>query len=102
MHVVLWNMPNFGWNLNDEWVIIMIASKEDIIAAYKIFLNRHPESSSVLQNRIGKSIEESLIEFTLSDEFLNRADVAEIIQKAAKIVAENEKSTTTATLAKPQ
>ena len=83
-------------------MIIVIASKEDIIAAYKIFLNRHPESSSVLQNRIGKSIEESLIEFTLSDEFLNRADVAEIIQKAAKIVAENEKSTTAATLAKPQ
>ena len=34
--------------------------------------------------------------------FLNRADVAEIIQKAAKIVAENEKSTTAATLSKPQ
>jgi hypothetical protein len=80
----------------------MIATKEDIIAAYKIFLNRHPESSFVLQNRIGKSIEENLIEFALSDEFLNRADVAEIIQKAAKIVAENEKSTTAATLAKPQ
>jgi len=80
----------------------MIATKEDIIAAYKIFLNRHPESSFVLQNRIGKSIEENLIEFALSDEFLNRADVVEIIQKAAKIVAENEKSTTAATLAKPQ
>jgi len=80
----------------------MIATKEDIIAAYKIFLNRHPESSFVLQNRIGKSIEENLIEFALSDEFLNRADVAEIIQKAAKIVAENEKSITAATLAKPQ
>ena len=80
----------------------MIATKEDIIAAYKIFLNRHPESAFVLQSRIGKSIEEILIEFALSDEFLNRADVAEIIQKAAKIVAENEKSTTAATLAKPQ
>jgi len=80
----------------------MIATKEDIIAAYKIFLNRHPESSFVLQNRIGKSIEENLIEFALSDEFLNRADVAEIIQKAAKIVAEDKKSTTAATLAKPQ
>jgi len=80
----------------------MIATKEDIIAAYKIFLNRHPESSFVLQNRIGKSIEENLIEFALSDEFLSRPDVAEIIQKAAKIVAENEKSTTAATLAKPQ
>ena len=80
----------------------MIATKEDIIAAYKIFLNRHPESTFVLRNRIGKSIEENLIEFALSDEFLNRADVVEIIQKAAKIVAENEKSTTAATLAKPQ
>lgn len=80
----------------------MIASKEDIIGAYKIFLNRHPESSFVLQSRIGKSIEENLIEFALSDEFLNRADAAEIIQKAAKIVAENQKSTSTSTLAKSQ
>ncbi|MBU3626722.1 hypothetical protein ICN48_10815 [Polynucleobacter sp. JS-Safj-400b-B2] len=69
----------------------MIATKEDIIAAYKIFLNRHPESSFVLQNRIDKSIEENLIAFALSDEFLSRPDVAEIIQKAAKIVAENQK-----------
>ena len=83
-------------------MIIVIASKEDIIAAYKIFLNRHPESSSVLQNRIGKSIEESLIEFALSDEFLNRPDAAEVVQKAAKIVAENKKSTAATTLAKPQ
>jgi hypothetical protein len=68
----------------------MIATKEDIIAAYKIFLNRHPESPFVLQPRIGKSIEENLIEFTLSDEFLNRPDASEIILKAAKIVLENQ------------
>ena len=80
----------------------MIATKEDIIAAYKIFLNRHPESSFVLQNRIGKSIEENLIEFALSEEFLNRADAAEIIQKAAKIVAENQKSISASNLPKPQ
>ena len=80
----------------------MTATKEDIIAAYKIFLNRHPESSFVLQNRIGKSIEENLIEFALSEEFLNRADAAEIIQKAAKIVAENQKSISASNLPKPQ
>ena len=68
----------------------MITSKEDIIAAYKIFLNRQPESARVLQGRIGKSPEETLIEFALSDEFLSRPEVAEIILRTARQIGENQ------------
>lgn len=70
----------------------MNATREDIIAAYKIFLNRLPESSLVLDARVGKSMEETLIEFALSDEFLARPDVVGIIQKAAKTLSQKAES----------
>jgi len=63
----------------------MITTKEDIIAAYKIFLNRLPESVQVVTARVGQNSELNLIDFTLSDEFLKRPEVAEIIARATKI-----------------
>ncbi len=67
-------------------------TKEDIIAAYKIFLNRLPESSEVLQAKVGKGSDTVLIGFTLADEFLKRPEVAEIILKVAQLVIQEQKT----------
>lgn len=66
----------------------MNVSSEDIIGAYKIFLDRSPESAKVIQARLAKTAEMNLMDFVLSDEFLKRADISQIIQKAAQQVTE--------------
>jgi hypothetical protein len=66
-------------------------TKEDIIAAYKIFLNRLPESSEVMQAKVGKGSDTVLIGFTLADEFLKRPEVAEVILKVAQKVVQEQK-----------
>ena len=70
-------------------------TKEDIIAAYKIFLNRLPESSEVMQAKVGKGSDTVLIGFTLADEFLKRPEVAELILKVAQKVVQEQKMVTT-------
>ena len=62
----------------------MELSKEDLIAAYKIFLNRLPESPQAIQARLGNSAEKTLIEFMLSDEFLNRDDIKQLLTEINK------------------
>ena len=69
-------------------------TKEDIIAAYKIFLNRLPESSEVMQAKVGKGSDTVLIGFTLADEFLKRPEVAELILKVAQKVVQEQKLVT--------
>lgn len=66
----------------------MNVSSEDVIGAYKIFLDRSPESAKVIQTRLAKTAEVNLMDFVLSDEFLKRPDIAEIVQKAAQQVTE--------------
>ena len=66
----------------------MNVSSEDIIGAYKIFLDRPPESAKVIETRLSKTAEVNLIDFVLSDEFLKRPEVSEIVLKAAQQVAE--------------
>jgi hypothetical protein len=71
----------------------MNVSKADIIGAYKIFLDRHPESMAVVQARLAKTAEMNLIDFALSDEFLKRPDVADTVMKVAgKIIEEQQKA----------
>ena len=65
----------------------MNVSSEDIIGAFKIFLDRPPESAGVIEARLSKSAELNLIDFVLSDEFLKRADLEQVILKAAQEVA---------------
>lgn len=69
----------------------MNVSSEDIIGAYKIFLDRPPESAQVIQSRLSKTAELNLIDFVLSDEFLKRPDIAQTLLKAAAQVAESQK-----------
>jgi hypothetical protein len=65
----------------------MNVSSEDIIGAFKIFLDRPPESAGVIEARLSKSAELNLIDFVLSDEFLKRADLEQVILKATQQVA---------------
>ena len=69
----------------------MNVSSEDIIGAYKIFLDRSPESAKVIEARLAKTAEVNLIDFVLSDEFLKRPEIAEIVLKAAQQVTESQK-----------
>jgi|APCry1669189241_1035207.scaffolds.fasta_scaffold75106_2 hypothetical protein len=68
----------------------MNVSSEDIIGAFKIFLDRPPESAGIIEARLSKSAELNLIDFVLSEEFLKRPDVAEIILKAAEQVTKTQ------------
>lgn len=65
------------------------ASAEDVIAAYKIFLGRLPESAQVVQARMGPPIGTLLVDFLLSAEFLQNPEKAQLILALAKKI-ENE------------
>ena len=80
----------------------MAMSAEDIIAAYKIFLRRLPESMEVVTPRVGLSAERVLFDFMSSSEFTNRPEVANLVFAVGKKIlderaAKNPASTTTAT-----
>jgi hypothetical protein len=66
----------------------MLMTRQDVIAAYKLFLNRLPESFEVMQTRVNSSAEANLIDFSLSDEFIKRSDLPAIIFPIAKKVVE--------------
>ena len=66
----------------------LLMAREDVIAAYKIFLNRLPESLEVIESRVNSSLEANLIDFALSDEFIRRADLPAIIFPLAKKIIE--------------
>ena len=62
----------------------MVMSAEDIIAAYKIFLKRVPESMEVVTPRVGLSAERVLFDFMSSSEFTNRPEVANLVFAVGK------------------
>jgi hypothetical protein len=62
----------------------MAMSAEDIIAAYKIFLKRVPESMEVVTPRVGLSAERVLFDFMSSGEFTNRPEVANLVFAVGK------------------
>ena len=61
-------------------------SAEDVIAAYKLFLNRFPENQEVIAQKIGILPISLIRDFLASDEFLSRPEVWPSIVNAAKIV----------------
>ncbi len=69
-------------------------TKEDAIAAYKIFLNRPPESTAVINQRVGGTAEANLIQFMLADEFLKRPEISPVIMGLAKQIIERQKVAT--------
>jgi len=74
----------------------MLMSQEDIIAAYKIFLKRQPESLEVVQRRVGLTGDRVLVDFLSSSEFTNRPEVKNLIFALAKKMLEEHKAQTAA------
>lgn len=73
----------------------MAMSQEDIIAAYKIFLKRHPENLEVVQPRVGLSGDRILLDFLSSGEFTSRPEVVQLIFALAKKLLEEQKAKST-------
>ena len=73
----------------------MRATAEDVIAAYKIFLGRYPESAQVVQQRMGPPVATLLIDFLASDEFLMHPERAKLILGLAKRVQEQQAAAAT-------
>jgi hypothetical protein len=68
----------------------MQSSAEDVIAAYKIFLGRLPESAQVVQQRTGLPVATLLIDFLASAEFLGHPMRAKLLLGLAKRVIESQ------------
>ena len=64
------------------------ATREDITAAYKLFLHRFPENNEVVKLRVGIEMPRLLRAFMLSEEFLNRHENWPIIIEAARKILE--------------
>jgi hypothetical protein len=78
--------------LSDQWKK-NLSSEADVVAAYKIFLGRLPESRQVIESRIGVDPEKILASFITSEEFRARKQFHPIILALAEqIVDENKKT----------
>ena len=62
------------------------ATREDVIAAYKIFLGRLPESMEVVDPRVGVTPFALLVDFLPSKEFLDQAPKSQLVLAVAKKV----------------
>ena len=69
-------------------------SQEDIIAAYKIFLKRHPETMEVIKPRVGLTGDRVLVDFLSSSEFTSRPEVVNLIFALAKKLLDEQKAKT--------
>jgi hypothetical protein len=68
-----------------------LVSEADVVAAYKIFLGRLPESRQVIQSRIGTTPEQLLTSFLVAPEFRARKQFSPIILALAKEIIEQNK-----------
>ena len=73
----------------------MLMSQEDIIAAYKIFLKRHPETMEVIKPRVGLTGDRVLVDFLSSSEFTSRPEVVNLIFAIAKKLLDEQKARAT-------
>ena len=73
----------------------MLMSQEDIIAAYKIFLKRHPETMEVIKPRVGITGDRVLVDFLSSSEFTSRPEVVNLIFALAKKLLDEQKAKAT-------
>ena len=77
------------------------ATREDVIAAYKIFLGRLPESMEVVDPRVGVSPAALLVDFLASKEFLDQAPKAQLVLAVAKKILDERKQAAAVEAAKP-
>jgi len=60
--------------------------RDEVIAAYRLFLRRDPESDDVIAPRLGITREKLLSTFIVSPEFLQRAENVNLVLEVAKSV----------------
>ena len=72
------------------------STREDVIAAYKIFLGRLPESMEVVDPRVGVSPSAILVDFLVSKEFLDQAPKSQLILGLAKKILDERNQTAVA------
>lgn len=77
------------------------ATREDVIAAYKIFLGRLPESVEVLEPRVGVVPAALLVDFLASKEFLDQAPKAQLVLAVAKKILDARKQAAAAEVTTP-
>lgn len=77
------------------------ATREDVIAAYKIFLGRLPESMEVVGPRVGVAPAALLVDFLASKEFLDQAPKAQLVLAVAKKILDARKQAAAAEVATP-
>ncbi len=65
--------------------------RDDVIAAYRLFLRRDPESDAVIAPRLGMSRENLLSTFLMSPEFLQRPEHIKLLLEVAKSIDERQK-----------
>lgn len=78
---------------SDQWQQ-NATSEADVVAAYKLFLGRLPETKKVIQDRVGISPERLLVAFMTSQEFRTRKQFSPMILALAKEIIEENKKTT--------
>lgn len=79
----------------------MKATREDVIAAYKIFLGRVPESMEVVDPRVGVASAALLVDFLASKEFLDQAPKSQLVLAVAKKILDERKQAAAAEGAAP-
>ena len=62
------------------------ATREDIVAVYKLFLGRFPENEEVITTRIGMEMKALLKSFLISNEFLSNNENRTILSLATNII----------------
>jgi hypothetical protein len=67
------------------------STREDVIAAYKIFLGRLPESMEVVDPRVGVSPAALLVDFLASKEFLDQPSKSQLVLAVAKKILDERK-----------
>ena len=77
------------------------ATREDVIAAYKIFLGRLPESMEVVDPRVGVAPSAILLDFLISKEFLDQSSKSQLILALAKKILDDRKQTSPSEEATP-
>ena len=74
-----------------EGQFLLKMKREDVIAAYKIFLGRLPQDEAEIEKLLGASCDQALVHFLLSDEFVSRAANAPLIFNCAKKILDAKK-----------
>jgi hypothetical protein len=71
-------------------VVEAVVGRDEVIAAYRLFLRRDPESDAVIEPRLGMAREKLLSSFIVSPEFLQRGENVNLVLEVAKAVEQRQ------------